>query len=142
MIVPMRKVHVVARAGDRDRLLKALRALGVVHLVPVEPSRALADEETVRQVGSLQRALQVLSQISPIGPVPDIAAADAAQQVLEIQQRSAERRNRLTLLYRELAQLEMWGNLELKRLQELHHAGIEVGFYAIPLELVGDIEAE
>jgi len=142
MIIPMRKVHLVARAGDRDRLLETVRSLGVVHLVPVNPSRAMAGEQTVRQVGALRRALQVLCEISPVGPVPDIAAVGAAQQVLEIQQRSVERRNRLTLLYRELAQLDMWGNLQLNHLQELRHAGIEVAFYAIPRELAGEVQAE
>jgi V/A-type H+-transporting ATPase subunit I len=142
MIVPMRKVHLVARAADRDRLLEALRGLGVVHLVPIEPSRALADEQTVRQVGALQRALQVLSEISPAGSVPGLGALDAAQQVLDIQQHSAERRSRLTVLYRELTQLELWGDLERRHLRELQQAGIEVAFYAVPRQRAGEIEAD
>lgn len=142
MIVPMRKLYIAARAADRDRLLKALRALGVVHLVPVDPARAVADEETLRQIGLLQRALQVLSPISPAGPPPGLSPAEAAQRVLEIQRRSAEGRNRLALLHRELAQMEIWGDLEWKHLQELRGAGIEVGFYAVPRGAVGAIGAE
>jgi len=43
MIVPMQKVYVAARACDRDPLLATLRELGMVHLVPVDASRAVAD---------------------------------------------------------------------------------------------------
>ncbi|NLE37032.1 MAG: hypothetical protein GX621_03310, partial [Pirellulaceae bacterium] len=48
MIVPMRKVFLVARSRDRETLLDAVRDLGMVHLVPVDPARAAA-EESVRR---------------------------------------------------------------------------------------------
>ena len=46
MITPMTKAYLVARRADSDRLLEALRRLGVVHLAPVDPARAVADERT------------------------------------------------------------------------------------------------
>ena len=50
MIVPMRKIYLVARQTDRKQLLAALRELGMVHLVPVDPKLAVPDEATGRQV--------------------------------------------------------------------------------------------
>ena len=39
MIVPMRKIYLVARSDDRQQLLETLRELGVLHLVPVDPQQ-------------------------------------------------------------------------------------------------------
>ena len=59
MIVPMRKVHIAARRGDHDALLKALEKVGVVHLVPVDPAAAVADEQTASAIEHAQRARQI-----------------------------------------------------------------------------------
>ena len=48
MIVPMRKVYLIARQTDREQLLAILRELGIVHLVPVDPAVAVPGEEPKR----------------------------------------------------------------------------------------------
>ena len=99
MIVPMRKVYVVVRHSDREQLLNIVRELGIVHLVPVEPARAVPDEATKRQIELLQQALQDLSGVEPRGTAPKISAVEAAREVLEIRGRSAEGRNHLAALH-------------------------------------------
>ncbi len=142
MIVPMSKVHVVARTSDRDALLAALRQLGVVHLVPVDPEQAVPDEQVTRALQTTQRALQALASVAPRGPVPDVTPSDAAHEVLELQRRAAESRNRLAALYHQLEQIEMWGNLELERLEQLRDAGIDVRFYELPAAAVEQVGAD
>ncbi|MDV7399822.1 hypothetical protein RZS08_50875, partial [Arthrospira platensis SPKY1] len=67
MIVPMVKVYIAARCRDRERLLETLRELGLVHLVPADPSQALTDGKTVEQVQNLHRALHELYGVVPTG---------------------------------------------------------------------------
>ncbi len=84
MIVPMRKVYVVARNSEREQLLNTVRELGMIHLVPVDPARAVPDDATKRQMEMLQQALQNLSGVEPRGTAPRISAVEAAREVLEI----------------------------------------------------------
>jgi V/A-type H+/Na+-transporting ATPase subunit I len=142
VIVPMRKVFIVARARDRERLLDRVRDLGVVHLVPADPNRAAADDHVLHAIQQAERALQVLSGVAPEGPPGEIPPAEAVHEVLETQRRAAEGQNRLASLYHLLEVNEIWGNLELAKIELLRAAGVEVQFYSVPREAVDRIEAE
>lgn len=142
MIVPMRKVYVVARRADRDRLLEALRHLGLVHLQAVDAARAVADDETVAAIDRLRRALQILANTRAAGGPLALTPAAAADEVLRIQRESVERSNRLSALYHQLEQLAPWGDLRLSQLADLRAAGIEPKFFAVPWGKVGEIRAD
>jgi V/A-type H+-transporting ATPase subunit I len=143
MIVKMLKVYIAARSADRERMLDRLHELGVIHLVPVEPSRAVADETTMNRLRTLNRAIQVLSTVTPQGSAPQMESVEAGQEVLDIQQRAQERQTRLTGLYRQLEQVEKtWGDIELRQFDQLRDAGIDIQFYSVPREAVGEIQAE
>ena len=142
MIVPMRKVYLAARRADRDRLLEALRHLGLVHLQAVDAARAVADDETVAAIARLRRALQILANTRAAGEPLALSPAAAADEVLRIQRESVERSNRLSALYHQLEQLALWGDLRLPQLADLRAAGIEPKFFAVPRDKVGEIRAD
>jgi V/A-type H+-transporting ATPase subunit I len=158
MIVPMCKTYITARSSDRRRLVDAIAGLGVVHLAPVDPSQAVPDEETVGRIQTLRRALQVLDaekgdsphlSEAPHGPfrqtgtVPFFPHADeAAQEVLDIVRRRASQEHGLTELYHQLRRLEMWGDFELREIERLAAAGVDVQFYSVPAGQVPAIRAE
>jgi len=142
MIVPMRKVYLVARRADRDRLLEALRHLGLVHLQAVDAARAVADAETVAAIERLRRALQILANTRGAGEPLALSPAAAADEVLRIQRESVERSNRLSALYHQLEQLALWGDLRLSQLADLRAAGMEPKFFAVPRNKVGEIRAD
>jgi len=142
MIVPMGKIYLVARQTDRDHLLGILRESGIVHLVPVDPELAVPDEATSRQLDATKTALHELSGVEPRGEKPEISPSEAAREVLDIQRRSAEGRNHLATLYHQLEQIAIWDDLRLKHVEELRQAGIDVRFYAIPADLIGQVRAE
>ena len=142
MIVPMSKVFLVARAADRRKLLDALGGLGVVHLTPVAPERAKADEKTVATIDRLGRAAQVLSEIRPAGAAPDLAPEEAAAEVLDIQRAQAERRNQLARLHREHEHLEPWGDLRLEPLKELTDAGLKLRVVMVPAKELEALRAD
>jgi len=138
----MHKVFIAARSADRERLLDRIRELGVVHLAPVDVDRAKADDKTVSQIREIERAVQVLSSIEPQGSKPRINASEAAHQVLEIQRRSAEQQNRLSVLHRQIEQLVPWGDVTLAQFEQLREAGVDVRFFSVLSEGVGEIGAE
>ena len=142
MIVPMSKVYVVARQRDRDRLLATLAELGMVHLVPVDADRAVADDTMLRRLDALKQALQMLSGVQPAGATPDISAMDAAHEALEIHRRSVEGRNRLAALYHQLEQIAIWDNLRLDDVRSLREAGVPLQFYSVPVTEVDAVEAD
>jgi V/A-type H+/Na+-transporting ATPase subunit I len=71
-----------------------------------------------------------------------VTPVDAAHEVLEIQRRAAEGRNRLATLYHQLEQIAVWDNLHLEHVEQLRRAGIELQFFAMPGDAVGEVEAE
>ena len=142
MIVRMQKVYVVAHRRDRESLLKTLGALGVMHLVPIDPAKAVADEQTLSTIDRFGRAVQILSAVAPAGEKADLPPLDAAEQTLEIQRKNAERQSRLTSLYRQIKHLAIWGDVRLEQFEQLRQSGIEVQFYSVPHKTIGQVQAD
>lgn len=142
MIVPMVKIYLAARAADRERLLEAIRELGVVHLVPADPAQAASDGQTLDHIHALQRALQVLHGISPQDGRPELSPVAAAQQVLDTERQIVEYDNRLALFHHELEQLDLWGNVQLEQIERLRQAGVAVRFFAVADRDVASVRAD
>lgn len=142
MIVPMSKIYIVTQSHNRDRLLDALGQLGVIHVEPVDPEKAIAKERTVHAISTLEHSLQLLQQIEPSGETPEIKALDAATEALSIQKAIADGEENLNTLLRKADQLAFWGNLELKQLEQLRSAGIEIEFYSVAEKDIAELEAE
>ena len=142
MIVKMLKVYVVSRTSDSDRLLEALRDLGVVHLTPVDPAKAVAEEQTLAAIDTLGRAAQILSTVEPAGEMPDLAPQESATEVLGIHRRSIEARSRLAALHRQVEQIALWGDVTLQQFEQLREAGIDVQVLSLPADAVASLQAE
>ena len=132
MIVKMLKVYVAAASQRRDDLLAALGELGVVHLAPVDPDKAVAEEKTLADTDAAVRAMQILSSVEPAGAKPEISAEAAAKEAVSIQRRSAEAANRLSSLHRQIESLAMWGDVRLDQFEQLRQAGVDVKFFSVP----------
>ncbi len=140
MIEKMQKVYCVARAVDRDKFLNAVRDLGVVHLMHVQPGEAAADEKLLSQIDRIKRAVQVLSSVEPAGRKPGFSPEDAADKVLSIQSARAEKKSRLLSLHRTINALAPWGDTKLEDINRIKEAGIPLTFYAVAPEAVTEIE--
>lgn len=142
MIVPMRKIYLVARRTDRQSLLEVLGEAGVVHLAPIDPERAVPDEAVSREIDAIQQAHHFLSGVKPKGRAPTITPGEAAHEVLAIERRAVEERNRLASLHHQLEQLEIWGDLRLDDVIALKEMGVDIRFYALAPNLVQQVQAE
>ncbi len=142
MIVDMRKVYVVARKDDRQALLDALENVGMLHIAPVEPSRAVAEEKIVAAMDRLRRAIQVLANVAPSGDTPDLPVSNAADEILHIQRHDAELQNQLTSLHRRHEQQAVWGDLRIEQIEKLRQADVNIEFYMVPAADVDEVSAE
>ena len=142
MIVPMSKVHIVTRDHDRDNLLDALGALGVVHVEPIDPALAVADEDTTEAISTLDSAIRILQGVTVAGDAPEREPMQAAREAVAIFKAIHEEKEQLSTLHRQADQLAMWGNVELATLGELKESGVEVKFYIVSDKDVPQCQAD
>lgn len=142
MIVPMSKVYIVTQSHNQDRLLDALAQLGVVHVEPVDPEKAVAKELTVHAIHALGHAMQILQGLEPSGDIPDLTPLEAAREAISIHKTIADEQDRLNALYRTADQLAIWGNTELEQLEHLRSIGVEIKFFSVAHKDRPGLEAE
>ncbi len=142
MIVAMQKIYVVVPRDQKDRLLTGLRELGAVHLVPVDPQHAQADEATVTALNRLGRAEQVLSGVSPAGQAPELSPLEAADAAMEAWGQLSSLDSRLTALAREAEALELWGDVRLEQFRQLQADGVDVRVYDLPADRVDAVQGQ
>jgi len=139
----MKKVFIAAREADHDRLFEALGRLGVVHILPVDADRAVADEQALTEIDATARAMQILPQIpSADGAPPDMRPADVVDETLRLEHESSEGRSRLQLLYKQVHDLAVWGDVRLEELEALTEAGVTVTFAVVPTKDIAAIRTE
>lgn len=142
MIVPMSKVYVVTQNHGRDRLLESLAQLGLVHVEPIDPGKAIARKLTIHAISALGHARQILQGLEPAVHTPNVCPLEAAREAISIHKEIAEENDRLNTLYRAADQLQLWGNTELRQLEELRSAGIDVRFLSVAHKDLPGLEAE
>lgn len=142
MIVPMSKVYIATQTSNRSRFLDALAHLGVVHVKPVAPDKAVAREVTLHAISALGHARQILQSVAPAGECPDLSPLEAAREAISIHKRIADERDRLSALHRAAEQLTMWGNIRLEQLERLRSSGIEIKFFTVARKDLAGLDAE
>lgn len=123
MIVPMQSVTVLCLEKDRDQALTALRELGVVHLVPVQPPEGRALEEARARVSHIRRVLEVLPAKpgqAPSGQPGDLVVERAWQLLQQKRELEAD----LEDVRQERRRLAPYGNFDPEVIRELRAAGV------------------
>lgn len=131
MIVRMNKVVLLCTAGSRDRTLDALRELGVLHLVPVQPPAGEDLDRARERVFRVRHALDVL----PKHPRAVPSGRDAEAVVKEIWDLLHQRREEeaaLDLLDHERKRIEPFGSFDPEALRRLRDHNVTVRLYAVP----------
>ncbi len=142
MIVKMSRVFIATRLADRDRLLNRLGKMNLMHLEPVKPKEAVADERILRQLEDLFNALQILSPVKPSGAMPSQTPVDTAREAIELHKAIMDNQNRLSDLHHKIKDLELWGNVRLSQFETLRESGVDIRFFMVPGEYAGDVRAE
>lgn len=141
MIVRMRKVTLLVRAGARDEALQDLGRLGVVHLRPVRQATSDDLEAVVSEQDRTVRALSLLG--SPAGQAQAIEdPAGMVGRALEHGRRREELRREAEELQEQRRWFEEWGSVSWASVQRLAEAGLVVRFYVADREAVRQLPTD
>lgn len=142
MIVKMSKVYILARRTDRDRLLDRLGQVNLLHIEPVKPKAAVADEKMLQAIADLDRAIHILSSVEPAHSAPFREPLDAAREAIAIQSAILDNQNRLVDLHHTMEAQKIWGDIRLKQFEDLRKSGVEICFFSMTQKEADRIQAE
>ncbi len=131
MIVRMAKVTVVTLAAQQEETLRALQALGLLHVQRAVRHAGTSASEAANRLRAAERATQVLAQHARPG-APDAGAPPAEQivaRVLDAQDRLAQLEEQRAHVQRQYAALAVWGEFDPARIKELAQHGVYVKLY-------------
>ncbi|MBN1556724.1 MAG: hypothetical protein JW951_01105 [Lentisphaerae bacterium] len=138
----MKSVTLVCMEKDRDSTIKALGAVGVLHLTPVREPQSDDLAHAQRDLKRTQNALAFLESLppEPDGPEPDDAGGpepDAPKALLEAVESLAASRHELAerseALRNERDGLSHYGHFDVALVRELQARGLAVGLYRGPV---------
>jgi V/A-type H+-transporting ATPase subunit I len=142
MIVNMSRIYIAARQVDRDRLVEQLGQMNLLHLEPVNPKAAVADEELRQAIADLDEAIQILSSVKPAAHVSFQKPLDAARETIAIQSAIQNKQHCRVDLHRKLEALNIWGNVRFSQFDDLRMHGVDVRFFELPQKHADRIQAE
>ena len=133
MIVPMKKVSLIIRGSEKDKVLKMLRSLGILHIEITEGTgeRLVGLKE---QVSLLESALFTIGK-SKNTEQKAVNTADALAVATEVNSLNEEKKRcqaEKIVLDAELDRLKSWGDIDPSALSDLESRGIEILFYEMP----------
>ena len=124
MIVPMKKVLLLALESDARNALEELRNAGVMQIDNAEQS----SNDTLLIVENRSKAERVLGELEKFDAETDPASKLTGTQVLEKAQSALEKRtaaeSEAEKIRRRMVRLEPWGDFKLKTLEELKSQGV------------------
>ena len=133
MIVPMKKVSLIIRGSEKDKALKKLRSLGILHIEITEGTgERLANLK--EQVALLESAIFTIGKIKNTEQ-KNVNAAEALTIATEVNSLDEEKKRcqaEKIALDAELDRLKSWGDIDPSALSDLESKGIEILFYEMP----------
>ena len=133
MIVPMKKVSLIIRGSEKDKALKKLRSLGILHIEITEGTgeRLVGLKE---QVSLLESAVFTIGKNKNAGQknVNTSEALTIATEVNSLDEEKKRCQAEKIALDAELDRLKNWGDIDPSALSDLESKGIEILFYEMP----------
>ena len=130
MIVPMKKVTLLAQSENERAALELLRDLGVMQIVPTE-NHSTAAQNSADLLAAARRTCQQLDSIRPEdAETSDSGSAERGKAIVaeadSLFERRIELEMEISVLKQRLDRLAVWGDFKQKTLGELRAKGVEV----------------
>jgi V/A-type H+-transporting ATPase subunit I len=131
MIAPMKRVTVLCLASDEEATLEHLRALGILHLAPVQLPEAPDVEAARRELTRVRRVLDVLPARAAGAPAAGRPARETVEAVWALVQRRKTVDDDLEALRHERQRIEPLGAFDPAQVRALADKGVRVRFFQI-----------
>ncbi len=135
MIVPMKKVSLLLLSSEREKALKILRRLGVLH-IEISEGQGTRLSDLEEQVVLLENGIYAVSEkAKKCSESKEISPAEALRVADRIAAWSEEEktlRAELLQLDAEIERLSVWGEIDPAQLLAMAEQGIDLSLYEMP----------
>jgi V/A-type H+/Na+-transporting ATPase subunit I len=144
MIVPMKKICIVAQAKEADSAISNLRHLGVLHIEHQQPPSGKDITMLQEDIALLNEALVIISQKEFAGP--QIIEAEEikdwkhlANHIIDIQKRIDHLLEYSRTLVERIQEWKSWGDFDPEQLLALREKGVFAKLYRIPEKQLAEL---
>lgn len=138
MIVPMKKVAVIALSKEADSAVRALRALGVLHVEHQHPPKGKDIADLHNDMELINSSLTILSSQEakdryagrPAEDTPDWK--HAARHIIDLEKRLEQLDEYSTTLRHRIEQWEPWGDFDPELIKSLALKNVHIRLYQMP----------
>ncbi|HMP72173.1 MAG TPA: hypothetical protein PKE55_02815 [Kiritimatiellia bacterium] len=127
----MKRITLICLASDREKTVRRLCDLGVVHVTNLRPPESRDLEISRGHLGQIKRALDILPASTHAKPT-GLHADTVVSLIWTLIQEKNELEDRLEVLSQEHIRLAPFGNFEPEALGVLSRHGVEVRFFHLP----------
>ncbi len=143
MIVPMKKISLILLGSEKEKALKTLRKLGLLHIEIDQGSgehlRRLEDD-----IALLEKAVYLLGkQKKKKKTYPTLSSEQAlekAKEIISLTEKTKDLRDRRGALLTRQAKWKDWGTLNPAALTELTESGVPLTVYEMPTDRYKTLE--
>lgn len=143
MIVPMKKIFVIAQTKDKEVLVKKLGNLGVLHIEHIQTPSGEGIKFLLENVKRLEEAIEIISSfaISKEGLLLD-DWEKFVEEIIALRKRIRDLEEYRQILKRDIEEWGKWGNFEPGLIKELKEKNIYVKLYKIPVKEIKKISGD
>ena len=146
MITKMKKILLAGKIEDREKVLTILRSTELVHVDAAVPEKIKIPEALNTEYEDCAQALSILSQLKVVND-DDLLETPGTptrlvEETLTHNKAIGELKNKLSIVDRELSEVEIWGNIGLKDLEYIKNNGVNCVFLKGPRKSIDEIESE
>ncbi len=133
-IARVKRVTVCGLLTEKDQLLEGLQRLGCMHLLPLRPAPAEAENVASPRAEDAYKALRFLTDMperrKQVTKDPKFDVDNVVHETLRVKDRLRDATDRRDFLEDRIAAVEPWGDIAFPPHEEL--AGYRLWFYALP----------
>ncbi len=145
MIVPMKKVSLIVLESEKEKALKKLRKLGLLHIEITTGSGAellKLKEKTSELEGVVFMLSEKLEKTTEQKQITPEEAVDYAEKAIALSEEQKACQAEKSALITELDRLKDWGEIELSQINLLKEKGVEISLCEMPLAEYEVLECE
>jgi V/A-type H+-transporting ATPase subunit I len=143
MIVPMKKIHLIAQKKDMISVLGTVQELGLIHVEHQDIIEGYQLQERREEVMIITQALDILRKTKlDVKQAKSFDWTEVVSAVLEAQGEIEQYKERISKTQSFIYQWEAWGDFDPADLKALESSGIYVGLYEIPVKEVNKLPAK
>ena len=139
MIVKMQKITLVTISSEKEKALRNLRKIGVMHL-NFGDGKNTGLEELLSQRSNVDRALRSISDAVEDGEALNVGVDDAVDRILRIEEEKRALVDELDLVMREKERIEPWGDFEPGDVAFIRDKGIRVFLYTLTADKFKEVK--